>query len=519
MKKFVFASVMALASISLVYTPTLKAQDSDQITIKDPAEFNAYQMATTQSDPKGKAASLESFLTSYPQSVVKKAVLDLLVDTYQGMGDADKALGAATRLLQADPNNMKAIFLSVVIKKSQCGRTSDAQTCDDAAALAKKGLGTAKPTGVSDDDWKKQTGATYPIFHSAIALDDILSKKDVKAGIEEYRTELMLFAPDATKSGPGLVDTLQLAEAYVKPEAKDLPLACWFYARAWNFAPPSYKSQIEPKLEYWYKKFHGALDGLDDIKTQAAATVFPPGTLAIKPAATPAERIHDLLANTPDLKTLALADKETILAVGSKEDADKLWALLKDQQTPVPGTVMEAPATGLKIAITQAAKTADFLVSLKAPMACSDIAAAGPDAKALKDFVLANGVKEDTDKVEQLAPDYAKPIAKFAVEGTVSVIKVAVTQDAKDAKTPDFIVNMKTPAGCKEVPAVGSTFGLQTKGDAELDGTYDTYKQIPATATTAQAAEIVLRDGFIQAEKKKAAPVAHKPAAGHRAAH
>ena len=50
MKKFVFASVMALASISLVYTPTLKAQDS--ITIKDPAEFNAYQTASTQRDPK-----------------------------------------------------------------------------------------------------------------------------------------------------------------------------------------------------------------------------------------------------------------------------------------------------------------------------------------------------------------------------------------------------------------------------------------------------------------------------------
>jgi len=28
---------------------------------------------------------------------------------------------------------------------------------------------------------------------------------------------------------------------------------------------------------------------------------------------------------------LALADKELVLAFGSKEDADKLWALLKDK--------------------------------------------------------------------------------------------------------------------------------------------------------------------------------------------
>ena len=70
MKKFVLASVMALASIGLVSAPSLRAQDSDQITIKDPAEFNAYQMATTQSDAKAKASALENFLQSYPQSVV-----------------------------------------------------------------------------------------------------------------------------------------------------------------------------------------------------------------------------------------------------------------------------------------------------------------------------------------------------------------------------------------------------------------------------------------------------------------
>jgi tetratricopeptide (TPR) repeat protein len=440
MKKLVFASVMALASLSLVYAPTLRAQDSGTITIKDPAEYNAYQMATTQSDPKAKAAAAESFLQTYPQSVVKKAVLDMLVDTYQGLGDADKALSAAGRLLQLDPSNMKAIFLSVVIKKSQCQKTSDAQTCDDAAALAQKGLTVPKPAAIADDDWKKQTAATYPIYHSATALDDALSKKDFKAAISEYRTELMLYPPEQTQSGPGLVDTLNLAEAYTKPDAKDLVQAVWFYCRAWNFAPAAYKGQIEPKIEYYYKKYHGALDGLDGIKTQAAATVFPPGTFVIPPAPTPADLAHKALVETPDPMTLNLEDKEFILANGVKEDADKLWALLKDKVSPVPGIVIEASA---------------------------------------------------------------------------SVIKMAVTQDAKDTKTADFIVNLKKPLEDKDIPAVGFEFKLQP--DAELDGTYDSYTQVPATATMAQTAQIVLKDAFVQPEKKKTAPV-HKPAAGHKPA-
>ncbi len=516
MKKLVFASVMALASISLVPAPTLRAQDS--ITIKDPAEFNAYSQCSTQADPKVKAPCLETFLTTYPQSVVKKAVLDMLIDTYQQLGDADHALSAATRLLQVDPGNMKALYLSAAIKKSQCQKTSDAQTCDDAAAMAQTGLKAAKPAGTSDDDWKKQTGAIYPVFHSAIALDDALSKKDFKAAVDEYRSELMMLPPEATTTpGLGLSDTLNLAEAYAKLAPPDMVNAVWFYARAWNFAPIGFKPQIEKKLDYWYNKYHGAMDGLDALKAQAAATVFPPGTMVITPADTPAQKIHKILANTPDLKTLALADKELVLSFGAKDDADKLWALLSGQPTPVPGTVIEAPVTGLKVAVTQAGKTTDFAVQLKAPADCKSMLGADAAVKDKKDFILTNGVKDDTDKITAIAPEETKPITKLVVEGTISVVKVAVTQDAKDAKTPDFIVNLKTPAACKEVPAAGSDFGLLSKGDAELDGTYDSYRQIPATATVSQSAEIVLRDGLIQAAPEKKAPV-HKPSPAHRPA-
>jgi len=517
MKKLVLASVMALASMSLVYAPTLRAQDSDQITIKDVAEYNAYQMANTQTDPKAKAAALEGFLQAYPQSVVKKTVLDSLIDAYQSVGDVDKALSAATRLLQADPNNMKAIYVSVGIKKSQCNRTGDAQTCDDAAALARKGLATSKPGSLSDAEWKKVTGGTYPAFHSALALDEIVSKKDIKAGIEEYRQELMLFPPEETTRGTGLVDTLQIAEAYAKVTPPDAVNAVWFYARALNFAPDSFKPAIEKKLDYWYKTYHGGMDGLDAIKHQAAATVFPSG-IVITPAPTPAEKIHAILVNTPDLRTLNLSDKELVLAFGAKEDAEKLWALLKDQPTPVPGTVIDAPVSGLKVAVTQAAKTTDFQVSLKAPIACKDVPGAATLVKQVKDYILTNGAKEDTDKIAALAPDYTKPVSKIVLEGTVSVIKVAVTKDAKDTKTADFIVNLKAPVACKEVPAAGSDFGLQAKGEAELDGTYDTYTQIPATATMEQSAQIVLREGVVvPAEKKKPVP-ARKPAPGRRAA-
>jgi len=340
-----------------------------------------------------------------------------------------------------DPNNLKAILYSVIIKKTQCGTTQDVQTCDDAAALAHKGLAAPKPAGISDADWKAQSGGSYPIFHSAIAWDNAIAKKDFKAAIAEFRAELMLYTDDQSKT-MGLPDTLQLAQAYLQPgPSRDLVQAVWVFARVWDYAPPAYKAKIEPDLERYYKKYHGAMDGLDDLKAKAMATTFPPGTLVITPAKTPSEQIHDLVATTPDLTTLNLGDKEFILANGAKEDVDKLWSVLKNQVTPVPGIVIEA---------------------------------------------------------------------------TASVIKVAVTDDAKAAKTADFTVNLAKPLTEKEIPAVG--FEFKTPPATALIGTYDSFTLIPATDTTVQTAQIVLREGEIQLEKKKPAVPAHKPAAGHKPA-
>ena len=439
MKKLVLALAMALTGTGLLCAPTLRAQGSDQLTIQNPAEFAAYSQAAAQSNPAAKAAALESFLTAYPQSVAKKAALDELIDAYQQTGDADKALSAASRLLQVDPNNMKAIYLSVFIKRGQCLKSSDPQVCDDAAALAQKGLTIPKDAATSDADWKNMTSATYPVYDSAIAVDAFMKNSD-KAAEDEYRKELMLFPLDKTTSGIALVDTLQLAQAYAKPDARDVVQAIWFFARAWNFAPPAYQAQIEPKLEYWYKRYHGNGEGLDAVKAAAKLTLFKPDSFTIAPAPTPDKLAHDALTGGDPMK-LNLEDKEFILANGNKEDSDKLWSLLKDQPTPVPGIVISA---------------------------------------------------------------------------TASVIKVAVTQDAKDNKVPDFIVNLKKPLEDKDIPAAGFEYKLQPA--TELDATYDSFTLVPATATTAATAQIVLRDGFIQDEAKKA-PVHKKPTPAHHTSH
>ncbi|WP_263357834.1 tetratricopeptide repeat protein [Acidicapsa ligni] len=399
MKKYYLASVFAsvlFAGISLATAPTLLAQaapaSSDQITIKDPAEFSAYQNAITQTDPAAKAAASETFLSTYPQSVVKKSVLDGLIDAYMGAKDLVKAADAAKRMLQLDPNNLRAMYLIVAIDKQLASQAAasdpakQAQLLDDAAAMSQKGLAATKPADVKDEDFKKQKEATDPVFDSAIAYDDIFSKKDFKAAIEQLRAELEATPVEQTKVVPALNDTLTLGDAYTQLTPPDMVNAVWFLARAQAFAPDNFKPVIDKKAKYWYKRYHGSVDGYDAILAQAATSLFPPADFKIKPADTPADIANNVVATTSDLSTLALGDKEFILANASKENADKVWDTIKDKTSEIPGTVIAATASQLQIAVTDDAKQdkkADFTVNMKTPLADKAIPAVGSDVKGL----------------------------------------------------------------------------------------------------------------------------------------
>jgi hypothetical protein len=403
MKKFVLKSVLAsvstpvfvLAGVGLATAPSLLAQAApatDQITIKDPAEFNSYQNAITQTDPKAKAAASEAFLTQYPQSVVKLTVLNGLVYAYAAF-DATKAVDASKRLLQMDPNNLGAMYMIAAIDKQQAA-TNPAQAAalmDDAAAMAQKGLAATKPADVAEDVFKKQKSQTDPIFLSVIANDDLMSKKDYTAAIADLRKELQYLAdnsPDASKSGAGLSDTYNLGQAYTQLTPPDMINAVWFLARADNFAPtPQAKAGIDKVARYWYKRYHGKEEGFEDVLAKAATTIFPPPDFTIAPAPTAKDIADGVVASTTDLSTLAVADKEYILANASPANAEKVWDSVKGQTTLIPpAIVIAATADQIQIAVTDDNKTdkkADFTVNMKTPLTEKEIPAVGAEVKNL----------------------------------------------------------------------------------------------------------------------------------------
>jgi hypothetical protein len=391
MKKVVFASMLVVASMVSAAAPAALAQaqgaQSSQITIKDPAEYNAYTNAIGQSTPAAKAAAIESFLQSYPNSVVKQEMLEQLVGAYQATGDTAKTFDAAKRLLQVDPNNLRALTFVVYVEKAQAN--GDQAKLDDAAALARRGLNATKPASMDQADFDKLKAVATPIFYNTIAADD-LAKKDYKNEITDITAELKSEQPAQTTQQPSLADTYYLGTAYVQEDPKDLVNGVWFLARAAQYLPEPYKTTAEKAAEYWYQKYHGSMDGFPQIQQLAHDNVFPPATYKPTPAPpppSPQQLAHNAVVNTPDLKTLALTDKEYVLANGSPADAGAVWAVLNGVTAEVPGTVISATADSVQLAVSDDAKQsqkADFTINMKTPL--KDVPAPGTNVTYIATF-------------------------------------------------------------------------------------------------------------------------------------
>ena len=121
---------------------------------------------------------------------------------------------------------MKAIFISVYLKKTQCGKSLDARGVSYRSADLRRCRG-AGPEGPDGCQAGRHVGRRLEELHRRLLirsftrpsrLTTLVSKKDYAGAIKEYTTELMLYPPEAcTKPGRALQDTLQLAQAYAKP--------------------------------------------------------------------------------------------------------------------------------------------------------------------------------------------------------------------------------------------------------------------------------------------------------------
>lgn len=319
--------------------------------IKDPAEYNAYVGAVQQADPAAKISGLEAFLTQYPNSVMKEDALEILMGTYQQKGDTAKMADTAQRLLQVNPNNVRALALLAYSKRvlAQSGQNPQ-QNLNDAEQYGQKGLTALqtvpKPDNVSAEEWEKLKKQMSGIFNAAIGVA-ALQKKDYPTATKALRAAVEVSPTDFSIVYP-------LALAYLQSNPPDVVNGSWFAARAAALAPAQMQAQIEKYGKSQYTKYHGSDQGWSDVMAQAKASTsgLPPEGFTITQYVppTPAEQAADLV-KTKKVEEMSFAEWELVLSEGKPEDAEKVWGVLKGKPLQMAAQVIAIVSpTNLKLA-------------------------------------------------------------------------------------------------------------------------------------------------------------------------
>jgi tetratricopeptide (TPR) repeat protein len=358
------------------------AQPAPKKEIKDPAEYNAYVNAIQQTSPQAKAQGLEAFLQTYSNSVMKEDALEQLMVAYQQANDAQKTIDTAGRVLQANPNNIRALALLAYNYRATAsqGGPQMQQNLQQAQQYGQRGLqalsNMPKPDGMSDADFTKLHNETGAIFDGAVGFA-ALQQKDYATAQKDLREAV------AEESQPSIMDIFPLATADL--EAKPMnPEGFWFIVKASQLAQGTGQAQILDYGRKKYARFHGSEDGWNDLvkQAQASQSVMPPAgftVAAAPPPPSPAEQAADLVkSKTPT--QMSFAEWELVLSSGNQQAAATVWNALKDKAVKLGANVINASASKVTLAGSQDdfdEKKADITLTMAKPLAAKLVPEAG----------------------------------------------------------------------------------------------------------------------------------------------
>ena len=365
------AMLLMTMAMSVAFPSTQKGAGHQKV-IKDPAEYNAYITALTMKDPAQKAAGMEAFVSTYPDSVVKIDALEQAMAAYQQTGNTEKVAEVARRILDLHPRNVRALAVITYILRSGSDPT---QACP----FAQNGLQTLstleQPENLSEGDFHKLRAQMADIFYGALGAC-ALEKKDYGRARDYYQKALQI-------DPINLQNTYQTGIADLETNPVEVN-GFWYIAKAMNLAQTQGNPQASQGMETYgkekYRKYHGSDDGWDEIVRAASSESAPPADFSFKVPAikTPCELA---VAAAEQGECCVYTDAEFILrhrdcSPANKLAADRIWQSIQNLQKDrgklkIPIKVISATNDTIRAAISdddRKSNTADVQITMEKPM-------------------------------------------------------------------------------------------------------------------------------------------------------
>ena len=348
-------------------------QPQQKKIIQNPDEYNAYIAAINTADAAKKAQMMESFLATYPKTVMKEEGLEVLLKAYQQLNNTAQIKAVAKRLLEGSPNNLTALALLSYLARSQAqaGGADAAASLQEAGQLGARGLQAlehaSKPEGYSDQQWNTMKNSFRVIFLGSVG-HAALQAKDYAAAQKSLK-EVVALQPTDVNS------IYLLARAYLEPKPPAVEGLFWI-AKAAGSAP-----QLLPYAKNQYARYHGSEEGFEELLATAKSAPAIPEGFTVAPAPSPADMAAAMLKNATPEK-LSFAEWQFILTNGSKDSTEAVWNTIKGKQVQLVAVVIEPSATSLKLAGSVddiEAKKSDLTLLLREPLAPARIPKAGTE--------------------------------------------------------------------------------------------------------------------------------------------
>ena len=316
---------------SLAWAAPPQAAQPKQPQWKSREEYDAFQAIVSEKDAKKRISLAEAFIQKFSSSDFKGNAHVAIMQSYQQIGDSEKAIESAKKTLEVDPDNSQALFymsfaFPFVFKPEDPEATTKLSRAESDARHGLEVLQKLqKPPNVTDEQFNQYIKGQRAVFNGAVGFV-ALQRKDYAAAVTSFRA--------AAEDNPSdFYAYYRMGLAYLFSTPRDYDNSVWYMARAVSLAKAAKDPNgeaFEKYLRQTYIGYHGNDQGLSDILVQAAASPNPPEGFKVAAMETPKK------TGNPNID--AFNDMAFPLKLGG-EKAQKQWDALKGQAIELGGFV------------------------------------------------------------------------------------------------------------------------------------------------------------------------------------
>jgi tetratricopeptide (TPR) repeat protein len=269
----------AMMTACLILAATLwgqaQGQQAQQPQWKDRAEYDLYMEITKAPDHNKKIELLNQWQQKYPDSAFKEQRMALLMESYLATNQVDRALQVGNEILAINPKDIRTIYLMTANALRLTNPTAEQLAlAEKAARTLVTNLDELKPATMSAADWEKGKPDLLAAGHTTLAWV-ASQRKDFRGAEKEFMASL--------KANPNNSQVSYWLAGVIR-EQKDPDKqsdVLFHYARAAFHTGPGAlteqgRKEVEKYVTQLYSKFHGSMDGFEDLRKLASESAFPP---------------------------------------------------------------------------------------------------------------------------------------------------------------------------------------------------------------------------------------------------